>query len=843
MPDNAASKPVAPGSLPKDALRIVLFGMPGAGKSSLLGALCQAAQTQEYVLNAHLNDLSHGLEQLRHRLYEEQGRPTAEEVVPYPVDFEPLGSSSPDHRPAVLIDCDGRVANDLLARRKALDERSPEGTLAREVLRADALVLVIDASAPPVQVESEFQEFDRFLRAIEQQRGHRTEISGLPVFLVLTKCDLLAKPDDNAAGWATKILLRQQEIETHFRAFLADRRAESGSLPFGQIDLRLAATAVKRPALAGTPARPREPYGVAELFRQSLDQAVAFRDRNRAATRRMYWLTGTAAALVLLLGGLVAGAVIRPPDREPSPLQRQIEEMRFNEPRRAADRLRGPLIDLQARRDDLTALTRAPGFDGVPQADQDYVHSRIDELSEYISYLEKMLAAPRPAETESLPALWQAKAALEDKSLEPPHDDWQTTDAATIRREALEDVTALQDAVERVRDWYLVDNYAKAHSLWLRAGEPPAPGLSFKWADWQKDADALLNPDRVLPYAEGDAVPGSDRLSYGVVLRFEEVKGAKTRWETICARLRRVRDLAAALGLTPPAPGRPAPLAIERPPKFTLDDAAAAVRTLKTAYPNYASKFVRDGLPDAFLTVVDAEARDDFERSLPPARELILQRLKEAGTGPEETPARWTVVRDWLKSDPDQLAAWRTLALLLARLHDKDAVDPVSELVAFLQQTAFTIEIKRITLRVPEDANLKVPPTAQLAIYHPATTKNDPALAFEQEDQVVRDTERRQWVYTYRPKEGQPVRPLTYRPGDDFWARLPLKDNLVLTWARSHSAVYQFQCLSRLPRLHKATEPNTEGKIIEGVFQEVFPKDGLPSVPVLLPVVPAKLTP
>ena len=39
-----------------DALRIVLFGLPHAGKSSLLGALAQAGQTQENLLPGHLTD-------------------------------------------------------------------------------------------------------------------------------------------------------------------------------------------------------------------------------------------------------------------------------------------------------------------------------------------------------------------------------------------------------------------------------------------------------------------------------------------------------------------------------------------------------------------------------------------------------------------------------------------------------------------------------------------------------------------------------------------------------------------------------------------------------------------
>jgi hypothetical protein len=843
MPDIETPKPALPAALPKDALRIVLFGMPGAGKTSLLGALSQAAQAQEHLLNAHLNDLSQGLAGLRQQLYEEDARPTAEEVVPYPVDFEPLGAGSANHQPAALVDCDGRVANDLLTRRKALDEQSAEGTLAHEVLQADTLVLVVDAAAPAAQVEAVFKEFDRFLREMEMQRGRRTEVSGLPVFLVLSKCDLLAKPEDTLVGWMEKIEQRKREVDDHFRDFLARRKAEAGYVPFGQINLHLWATAVKRPALAGAPPRPREPYGVAELFRQCLDQAVAFRAQNRQATRRLYWVSGGAAALVVLLGGLMVGAVVRPPDLGPSELQRKIEEMQFTEQRTPAGRLRGTVLDLKIRRDDLFALTNAPGFDALPSRHKDYVHTRINEVEEYIPYMEKILKVSRPAEADSLDALRHTREALEDPSLEPPYEDWKTTDAATLRSAALEDAAALQNAVEHVRDWYLVDSYAKAHALWLHAGEPPAAGLSFKWPDWQKDADDLLDPSRAVPFPESQGLPGSDRLTYAVVFHFDEVKEAKSRWEGMRARLQRVRNLAAALGLTPATPERPATLAIEKPPKFTMEEAAARLEALKTAYPAYRSEFIRDGLPDPFMKVVDAEARLDFENLLAPARELILQRLKEAATGPEETPARWNALRDWLKSEPEQLAAWRTLALFMSRLYDRNSTDPVSDLAAFLQQSAFTLEIKRVTLRVPEELNIKVPPTAQLLIFHPATSKMEPALVFEQDDQVVRDTDRHQWVYTYRPKESQPARQLVYKPGDDFWARLPLKDNMVLTWARSHSALYQFQCLTRAPRLHKTTEANTEGKIAEGISLEVFPKDGVPTVPVLMPVVPAKLAP
>src|SRR5437870_4920712 len=120
-----------PPALNRSAVRIVLFGMPDAGKSSLLGALAQAAQIQEHLLNGHLTDLSQGLGELERRLYEDGPRETLEEVISYPVAFEPFG---PKDRvrdngrfEAVLVDCDGRVANELVARRRPLGQDGADG--------------------------------------------------------------------------------------------------------------------------------------------------------------------------------------------------------------------------------------------------------------------------------------------------------------------------------------------------------------------------------------------------------------------------------------------------------------------------------------------------------------------------------------------------------------------------------------------------------------------------------------------------------------------------------------------------------------------------------------------
>src|SRR5262249_57785504 len=78
---------------PQNGLRIVFLGLPGAGKSSLLGALVQAAQLQEAQLGARVIDDTQGLGHLHKGVYERGPAPTRDEVVTYPVTVEPL----PDH--------------------------------------------------------------------------------------------------------------------------------------------------------------------------------------------------------------------------------------------------------------------------------------------------------------------------------------------------------------------------------------------------------------------------------------------------------------------------------------------------------------------------------------------------------------------------------------------------------------------------------------------------------------------------------------------------------------------------------------------------------------------------
>ncbi len=506
----AATPPASPAA--SAPLQIVLFGMPAAGKTSLLGALGQAAQSQEHLLHGRLTDPSHGLGELQRRLYGDKPRRTSDEIVPYPVHFEPFATTqngaADDKLDAVFIDCDGQAANDLLARRKELSDSSPEGTLAREVLDADTLILVVDASAPAPQVDADFVEFGRFLHQFERQRGQRIEVGGLPVFLVLTKCDLLAHPEDTPAGWMERIEESKRQVDKRFHDFMVRGDAGDGLRAFGHIDLHLWATAVKRPALAGVPAKPHEPYGVAELFRQCLVNATQYRRRCRRSSRRLVWtLAGTCGMLVLLLGMIVALATGHGFSRSSGGLQGRIETYQLSEGRTAAERLRGSSADLRVKIAVWAEFRNDPGYDNLPPETRDLVRDRLEELNAYATFLVALNAKPAfppGGDRADLEALVEALKT----SLALPRPEWGATEAGKLYADRLEEAQALLKAIAQVEDWYQSRTRA-AEKLWLFSDRLPAnDGAGLNWPAWQGKASDLLTQAATQPVPEADPVPG-----------------------------------------------------------------------------------------------------------------------------------------------------------------------------------------------------------------------------------------------------------------------------------------------------------------------------------------------
>jgi hypothetical protein len=833
--------PPAPASVRPDALRVVLFGMPDAGKSSLLGALAQAAQTQERDLGGRLTDLSRGLGELQHRLYEERPRETLQEIVPYPVAFEPLDGPKPDpsrREEAVLVDCDGRTANDILTRHRAAAAASSDG-LAGAVATADALVLVVDAGASLAQVDADLSEFVRFLRFFRRERGERSDVGGLPVFLVLSKCDLLAQPTDTPAAWAERIEARKAEVGRRFREFLDDPGDGEGDRPFGDLDLEVTATAVKRPALAGSPAQPREPWGVAELFRRALSAARGFRERHGESQRRLLWTVAWSVALVGGMAAFAVGLLFNRQSIRPVALTAKVESYRAREGLTASVRLSEPL---QRKIGELSDLANDLEFPKLAPDLQDYLRERLQELEAYRDYKERLQMVRAPADARSVEELTELERRLRDDLAPPPpfQSDWRQTEAVVLRDKWLDDIKALRKSASEVEDWYR--QLTQRGNRPLLFADRTAENAPLPWATWQDGVEALLREAAQPPFRRGDPLRGSHNLpgfpavTYATVLSFPSVDQARSAWDKVRQRLERLRDLTQALGLGGDT-GRPAVLKLPEPPRFTAEQARKVLQSLKQDYPRYAEWTLAD-LPDVAAPEVRQAARVSFHRAIRAGQAVVLQHFRQVAPDGKVTPQHWLAVADWLPAAPE-LRDWRELANLLLRLSDENAEDPVTALAAFLRRDHFELELRSVRLAIPDDLkNQHFRPYGPFVVYVQDAERNVHRLMFRPDGDGTRDPRRRLTTYSFAV-EGQGT--LTVRPADVVWADVPLRDATGREWKLSwwanggRSAQYQFERLALPPRLHPADQKIESGDLADGVTLTPIPERGLPHVPDLMP--------
>ena len=129
----------------------------------------------------------------------------------------------------------------------------------------------MDARSDEEQLDEAFEDFDTFLTAIGEAKINAREIGGFPVYLVLTRCDLLAKPGDTPEDWQHTVDAKMEAAQGRLLSFLDDEDPDDGVrspfLAFGKIDLTVHAVAVRRPLLKGDTLPANEPHMVAELFR------------------------------------------------------------------------------------------------------------------------------------------------------------------------------------------------------------------------------------------------------------------------------------------------------------------------------------------------------------------------------------------------------------------------------------------------------------------------------------------------------------------------------------------------------------------------------------------------
>jgi hypothetical protein len=763
------------------------------------------------------------LRQLARVVYEGNPPKTEAEVVTHTVLYQAEPGEEPE--PVVLVDCNGEMVGEMLRRDDRDDEdeedEAPRGELDRAVFGADGLILAVDASASPERLEKDFEAFDQFLHYLEGRRGRSVEVSGLPVFLVLTKCDELARPGESLVDWVDQIEQRKREVDEHFRDFLArkapvanapgspnapDEPGEpEGVMPFGRIDLHLWATAVRRPRLARTPGGP-EPYGVAELFRQTVEQADAYHERRQRAGRRLFWtVSGSSVVVTLMLA--VAAALAFFNQRTPAgELAARIDSFRFGEKPTAAERLRTSSEELRQRLKLLQQFHDDPHFGALAADDQEYVEERLREIRDYLLYLDRILETPRPADLTRLAELERLQEQL-NKEL-APRPEWAQTVAGELYGDLKKELEQLLAAVASVHRWYR-DNGNRAFALATFGGNR-LPGKS-----WYDDVKALLAQSPEPPLLGHDLLPGSQTLTPATLLGIDQVMQDRGYWERMRHQLQQVRNITAALGWLDNVPGLPAVLDVRDP--FRLEDAGPLVRQMQQAYPAYATDFTLDRLPDKVRQEVARAALARYRTLLAPARALVLQKRKQLG---------WDGLRDWLKN-PTELADFAVLARTLARLFDHaEPADPVVDLRSFLERKRFTIYPGTLLLEVPDDFSERVPPNAPLTITHVGPDGDRHTLVYRVDpDRTDHDEANAVTRYVLLREEGERI---GYRPGDELNAELRLRNGERLT--------YSFERLVRPPRLHRANQRPEEGSAEDDIYLRAPAGDeGIPRLPDLLP--------
>jgi GTPase SAR1 family protein len=526
--------------------RILLFGSAGAGKSSLLGALAQAASSQSAMLKGSLVQPSGELTDLHKNTYQANLQPTAA-LTSYAIQLQPADGGGPNTA-ATVLDSSGASANAMLQSKQPFLDSHP---LKKPALDADTVLFIIDASMPGKQLVEEIQQFARWYWQFHETRGRRTEVGELPVYLVLHKCDLLAKPNESSSAWMQRIEEAKRKIDEKFREVLK-KQGKQGT-GFGSIQLRLWATAIKRPALADRPAKAQEPYGVAELFRQCLPSAADYAERRHLSQYRLHHLVIIMVAVVALLV-LTVGFLAEYQPEQSSKLEEKVHAVL---PKKDADRLRTSIERLNKKRVELLLIENDDTFDRLSDESQKKVKRYREELDLYLKKFEesqKQLKDPHLAKNEeeynesrknlqafedelkkSLAGLGLAEDQAKDweegklgKRLQTLHKGFDRVDDETKK-----EVTWIREQI-KLNDKVLDEGNVIYNKLLKKTKLDPQEAEL-----WNLSFRERMNPERRLP--RESHIP-STHMTYEDLDKFKAVKEAQKDWQDAKDELKNISD-------------------------------------------------------------------------------------------------------------------------------------------------------------------------------------------------------------------------------------------------------------------------------------------------------------
>lgn len=808
---------------------VVFFGFPTAGKSTLLATFSRTAAPGESTVELRPADSSLTVvrELVRHEITVAGGRFDTPESV-------------------VLYDCDGKSASELLAAPDRMVKGSARGALAAAVRSADALVVVLDAGASPEHVDHVFRTFRVFLDTLEAGRTFGREVGGLPVFLTLTKCDTLHRPDDEPTDWLARIENRKRELTARFHDFFEGELHEddpesidpSPYLTFGSLDLQVIATAVRVPEgkMFAAFADADGSFGVERLVRDCLTAARAFHGRSHSARRRLKF---TVFGLLGLVAALFVGAVTLSTTASYGPTEALAARVREFREREGSTAVRHSDEAYPERIKTLTAIHESPLFDNIPDDLQDFVNRRLAEYQSYAEYRSKF-QPPRlsPEDLRTREEIDQLAADL-NRTLAPPKEyekGWTETTASKLRAKWQADLDAIRTAEEVLYDWYRGLDRRATELLFTT--KPP----DFEWYRnvgtlFERAENPPFDPSAAVPGSVGiPGVPRADPLRFAAAYEFDRVLVARRDWEDSRDRLRHLRQLTAVLGITS-GPGSP-PAVLDLPEPTSVADslglASARLKALADAFPgaNLAHpEWVAVNFPDPVRSWLEPRLRAVFDTGVRHVQSVIRDRL-----GATADRDAWRKLADGLLQEPP-LRDWGRLLGRLRRwavLRETDG-DPVEELAAFLRRESFSLELRALEVAIPDDLlDRPAQPTGDLVLTVKPAGDGTPIEAAFQSKGSPR-SERPDTIHRFEAKS-EPVQ-FVYNPGDEFSARLPIRSGgqeYRLVWSSPRTMLYQFDALARPPMLERTGNIPVPPERAAGVRVEFVPPDGFPEVPVLL---------
>ena len=469
----------------------------------------------------------------------------------------------------------------------------PAGRSREAVRSADALVLVVDAAASPEQVDQTFRNFGKFLDGLEEGRTFGREVGGLPVFLTLAKCDALHRDGDSPTDWLARIAERERELEDRFEDYFGDETANedpSPFLPFGSIDLHPAATSIQVPdgKAFAVYADPDGAFGVARLVRETLPAARGYRARVRGARKRLKWtltgaglLLGTMLAGLLVLfasGGLGRGDLLDragPAPTSPASRRRPCTSPTATSPATAANCSRsGRVSGSPDCRKSCRPSSRAGCASSTPTRTTATGSSRRGSARPRF----RRWSRPRSS-TPTCKASWPRRPEYAKR--------WGETEAVRLWRKWRTDLGLVREAEAALHDWY--SHLIQRGNTLLLTESPPDFGWRAQVGTLFRDAeDPPFRPELEIEKSPSVPILRGKKLTYAPAFESARMEQARQDWQATRDRLRHLRDLTDAIGLTTGPGSREAVLDLPEPlPDLTGSKELAAARLagLRSAFP------------------------------------------------------------------------------------------------------------------------------------------------------------------------------------------------------------------------------------------------------------------